>query len=407
MAAFSYKALDASGKQQKGVLDADSARQVRQQLREQGLMPLDIAPAGQSDEKQKAGSVGFSFRRPSLNTADLALITRQMATLVAAGIPLEESLATIAKQSEKARVNGILLAVRSKVLEGYTLADAMAEFPSVFNNLYRSTIQAGESAGFLDLVMEKLADYTEASQASRQKVQMAMIYPAILFFMAIGVVTLLMVFVVPDVVKVFNTQGQTLPWITQVLIATSDFIVNKGWLLFIGIVLFVFAIKSALSKPEIQIKWHRRILSLPLVGRLSRGTNTAQFASTLSILTASGVPLVDALKIAGQVLANHWLRRRVNQATQQVQEGTSLNRALAEGGYFPPMMLHMIASGEQSGELDKMLERIATAQQRDLEGLIAVMLGILEPLMLLLMGVCVFVIVVAILLPIVNLNSIV
>ena len=216
-----------------------------------------------------------------------------------------------------------------------------------------------------------------------------------------------MVFVVPDVVKVFNTQGQTLPWITQVLIATSDFIVNKGWLLFIGIVLFVSAIKSALSKPEIQIKWHRKILSLPLIGRLSRGTNTAQFASTLSILTASGVPLVDALKIAGQVLANHWLRRRVNQATQQVQEGTSLNRALAEGGYFPPMMLHMIASGEQSGELDKMLERIATAQQRDLEGLIAVMLGILEPLMLLLMGVCVFVIVVAILLPIVNLNSIV
>ncbi len=407
MAAFSYKALDASGKQQKGVLDADSARQVRQQLREQGLMPLEIAPAGQSDEKQANGTSGFSFRRPSLNAADLALITRQLATLVAAGIPLEEALGTVAKQSEKARVNGILLAVRSKVLEGYTLADAMAEFPSVFNNLYRSTIAAGESAGFLDLVMEKLADYTEASQASRQKVQMAMIYPAILFFMAIGVVTLLMVFVVPDVVKVFNTQGQTLPWITQVLISTSDFIVNKGWLLFVGILAVFIAIKSALAKPEMQIKWHRQILSLPLIGRLSRGTNTAQFASTLSILTASGVPLVEALKIAGQVLANHWLRRRVNLATQQVQEGTSLNRALAEGGYFPPMMLHMIASGEQSGELDKMLQRIATAQQRDLEGLIAVMLGILEPLMLLLMGVCVFVIVVAILLPIVNLNSIV
>ena len=407
MAAFSYKALDASGKQQKGVLDADSARQVRQQLREQGLMPLEIAPAGQSDEKQASGTSGFSFRRPSLNAADLALITRQLATLVAAGIPLEEALGTVAKQSEKARVNGILLAVRSKVLEGYTLADAMAEFPSVFNNLYRSTIAAGESAGFLDLVMEKLADYTEASQASRQKVQMAMIYPAILFFMAIGVVTLLMVFVVPDVVKVFNTQGQTLPWITQVLISTSDFIVNKGWLLFVGILAVFITIKSALAKPEMQIKWHRQILSLPLIGRLSRGTNTAQFASTLSILTASGVPLVEALKIAGQVLANHWLRRRVNLATQQVQEGTSLNRALAEGGYFPPMMLHMIASGEQSGELDKMLQRIATAQQRDLEGLIAVMLGILEPLMLLLMGVCVFVIVVAILLPIVNLNSIV
>ncbi len=404
MAAFSYTALDAAGKQTKGILDADSARQVRQLLREQSLMPLEIEQAAQSEIKQ---SSAFSFSRPSLNVADLSLITRQMATLVQAGIPLEEALGTVAKQSEKARVNGILLAVRAKVLEGYTLADAMSDFPSVFNDLYRSTIAAGESAGHLDAVMDKLADYTEASQASRQKVQMAMIYPAILFLMAIGVVSLLMVFVVPDVVKVFSTQGQTLPAITRALIATSDFIVNKGWLLVIGLVALFFVIRSALAKPAIKLRWHRLILRLPLIGRLSRGTNTAQFASTLSILTASGVPLVESLKIAGQVLANHWLRQRVSEATQQVQEGTSLNRALSKGGYFPPMMLHMIASGEQSGELDQMLDRTATAQQRDLESLIGVMLGILEPVMLLFMGVCVFVIVVAILLPIVNLNSVV
>lgn len=404
MAAFSYTALDQGGKQQKGVLDADSARQVRQLLREQSLMPLEVSQAAQSEVKDQAGAL--SFRRPSLNTADLALITRQLSTLVQAGIPLEEALGTVAKQSEKARVNGLLLAVRAKVLEGYTLAAAMAEFPSVFNNLYRSTIAAGESAGHLDGVMDKLADYTESSQASRQKVQMAMIYPCILFFMAIGVVTLLMVFVVPDVVKVFSTQGQTLPLITRGLIATSDFIVNKGWLLIIGIGLLVFFIRSAMAKPAIKLAWHRQLLSLPLIGRLSRGTNTAQFASTLSILTASGVPLVEALKIAGQVLANHWLRKQVSESTQQVQEGTSLNRALSKGGYFPPMMLHMIASGEQSGELDQMLSRIAVAQQRDLDSLIGVMLSILEPVMLLLMGVCVFVIVTAILLPIVNLNNI-
>lgn len=404
MAAFSYTALDKGGKQQKGVLDADSARQVRQLLREQSLMPLEVSQAAQSEVKDQAGAL--SFRRPSLNTADLALITRQLSTLVQAGIPLEEALGTVAKQSEKARVNGLLLAVRAKVLEGYTLAAAMAEFPSVFNNLYRSTIAAGESAGHLDGVMDKLADYTESSQASRQKVQMAMIYPCILFFMAIGVVTLLMVFVVPDVVKVFSTQGQTLPLITRGLIATSDFIVNKGWLLIIGIGLLVFFIRSAMAKPAIKLAWHRQLLSLPLIGRLSRGTNTAQFASTLSILTASGVPLVEALKIAGQVLANHWLRKQVSESTQQVQEGTSLNRALSKGGYFPPMMLHMIASGEQSGELDQMLSRIAVAQQRDLDSLIGVMLSILEPVMLLLMGVCVFVIVTAILLPIVNLNNI-
>lgn len=254
--------------------------------------------------------------------------------------------------------------------------------------------------------MDKLADYTESSQASRQKVQMAMIYPAILFFMAIGVVSLLMIFVVPDVVKVFSTQGQTLPLITRGLIATSDFIVNKGWLLVIGIGLLIFFVRSALAKPAIKLAWHRQLLSWPLIGRLVRGTNTAQFASTLSILTASGVPLVESLKIAGQVLANHWLRKQVNESTQQVQEGTSLNRALSKGGYFPPMMLHMIASGEQSGELDQMLNRIAVAQQRDLDSLIGVMLGILEPVMLLIMGVCVFIIVTAILLPIVNLNNI-
>lgn len=405
MAAFSYTAVDRAGKQQKGILDADSARQVRSLLREQALMPLAVAPAAQSENKQSISA--FDFRRPSLNVADLALITRQMATLIQAGIPLEEGLATVAKQSDKARVNGILLAVRAKVLEGYTLADAMADFPSVFNDLYRSTVAAGESAGHLDAVMEKLADYTESSQASRQKIQMAMIYPAILFFMAIGVVGLLMVFVVPDVVKVFSSQGQALPWITRALIATSDFIVNQGLLLVVGIGLLVFAVRSALAKPSVKLAWHRHLLSLPLVGRLSRGTNTAQFASTLSILTASGVPLVESLKIAGQVLANHWLRQHVKDATRQVQEGTSLNRALSKGGYFPPMMLHMIASGEQSGELDQMLDRTATAQQRDLESLIGVMLGILEPVMLLFMGVCVFVIVVAILLPIVNLNSIV
>ena len=406
MAAFTYVALSRDGKQKKGVLDADSARAVRQMLREQSLMPMEVAPAAHSESRNEVSS-GFSFGRPSLKVADLALITRQLATLVQAGIPLEEALGTVAKQSDKARINGILMAVRAKVLEGYTLADALGEFPQAFSDLYRSTVAAGESAGYLDAILEKLADYTESSQASRQKIQMAMIYPAILFCMAIGVVVLLMVFVVPDVVKVFNTQGAALPWITRALIASSDFISSKGWLVVTVLVVFSFVLRGALRRPEMRLSWDRRLLSLPLIGRLVRGTNTAQFASTLSILTASGVPLVEALKIAGQVLENHWLRRQISEATQQVKEGTSLNQALSKDGYFPPIMLHMIASGEQSGELDQMLSRTATAQQRDLEALIGVMLGILEPVMLLFMGVCVFVIVLAILLPIVNLNTIV
>jgi general secretion pathway protein F len=404
LAAFSYIALNKDGKQVKGVMDADSARQVRQFLREKSLLALEVNSLAQRASQSE--KFGFNFFKPSLSVGDLALITRQLATLIQAAIPLEEALETVAKQSNKTAINSILLSVRSKVLEGFTLADAMGEYPSVFNDLYRSTVAAGESAGFLDIVMNKLADYTEASQASRQKIQMAMIYPLILFFIAIGVVSLLMVFVVPDVVKVFSTQGQTLPLVTQLLISTSDFLVNKGWLLLIFVISFFFIIRTMLSKPNIKLSWHKILLSLPLIGRISRGRNTAQFASTLSILTVSGVPLVDSLKIAGQVLQNHWLRLRVNEATQQVQEGSSLNRALSQGNYFPPMMLHMIASGEQSGELDKMLERVSTAQQRDLESLIGIMLGILEPLMLLFMGVCVFVIVVAILLPIINLNSI-
>lgn len=406
MAAFSYTALDATGKQKKGVIDADSARQVRQLLREQALTPLTVDLAAQSESKSSS-AFNLDFSRPSLNTADLALITRQLSTLVQASIPLEEALNTVARQSEKSRINGVLSAVRAKVLEGHTLADAMSDFPSVFSNLYRSTVAAGESAGHLDAVLDKLAEYTESSQATRDKVKMAMIYPAILLFVALSVVTMLMVKVVPDVVKVFSSQGAELPTITRAMITTSDFIVNHG--LITAVVLFglFMLFRAALTKPDFRLAWDRQLLHLPLIGRLSRGTNTAQFASTLSILTASGVPLVEALKIAGQVLANTWLRKCVLEATQQVQEGTSLNRALAKGGYFPPMMLHMIASGEQSGELDQMLTRTSTAQQRDLESLIGVMLGIIEPVMLLLMGGAVFVIVLAILLPIVNLNDVV
>ena len=407
MAAFSYAALDTTGKQQKGILEGDSARQVRQLLRDQGLMPLEVEPTAQKEGEAGTQGASFSLFGPSLSAGDLALITRQLSTLVQAAIPLEEALAAVAKQSDKARVNGIMSAVRAKVMEGHTLAGSLGEFPRVFPDLYRSTVAAGESAGHLDAVLDNLADYTESSQAARQKVQMALIYPAILLLMAVSVVGLLMVFVVPDVVKVFTGQGQELPWITQALINTSDVIVNQGWLIVLGFIALVVLARSALSRPAFRLSWHTQLLRMPLIGRIVRGTNTAQFASTLSILASSGVPLVEALRIAGAVLGNERLKKNVQRAEQQVREGASLNRALAQGGYFPPMMLHMIASGEQSGELDQMLKRTADSQQRDLEALIGTLLGVLEPLMLLFMGGCVFVIVIAIMLPIINLNSII
>lgn len=402
MAAFSYTALDTSGKNIKGVVEADSARLARQSLRDQGLMPLNIDLASQAVE---SGSSGFSFSKPGLSVSELALITRQLATLVQASIPLEEALATVAKQAEKAKIRGILMSVRTKVLEGYTLAAAMGDFPNAFSELYRATVEAGESAGHLDGVLERLADYAESSQESRQKVQMAMIYPSILLVMAIAVVVGLMVFVVPDIVKVFTTQGGELPGITRAMISISDFINTRGWLLLAMMVGAYFFFRTLLRNPASEQAWHRMLLGLPLIGRFAVGSNTAQFTSTLSILTRSGVPLVEALKIGSRVLQNKWLRMQLTDATQQVQEGTSLHKALEQSGYFPPMMLHMIASGEKSGELDEMLDRTAKAQQRDLDSMIAVMLGILEPLMLMIMGVCVFVIVLAILLPIVELNS--
>lgn len=403
MAAFSYAALDISGKEQRGVLEADSSRQVRQMLRDRGLAPLRIEPA------VKAGGArrGLRLSGPSLGVAELSLITRQLATLLQAAMPLEEALGAVSRQSEKAKVTKLLLSVRSKVMEGHSLAGSMAEFPAAFPTLYRATVSAGEHSGHLDLVLAKLADYSENAHASRQKVMLALLYPSLLLLVAIGIVAGLMAFVVPKVVDVITGQGAELPLLTRGLIALSHFVTNWGLLALVGIALGVFAWRSALRNEAFQLQVHRRLLRLPLIGRLARGSNSARFASTLSILTTSGVPLVDALGIAAAVLSNKWLQQAVVTATQQVKEGSSLHRALEACGYFPPMMIHMIASGEASGELGNMLERVATSQQREFDTIVATVLGIFEPVMLLVMGGAVLLIVIAILEPIFSLNQLV
>ncbi len=408
MAAFTFAALDTSGKEQRGVLEADSSRQVRQLLRDRGLAPLRIEPALKSTaQRTRVGTSGISIGGPSLRVAELALITRQLATLLQAAMPLEEALSAVSRQSEKQKVANIVLSVRSKVLEGHSLANSMAEFPAAFPSLYRATIAAGEHSGHLDLVLGKLADYSENAHASRQKVQLALLYPSLLLIVAIGIVAGLMTFVVPKVVDVIVGQGQELPLLTRGLIALSHFVVHWGWLALIGIVFAAFAVRSALRSEALRLRWHRRLLHLPLLGRLSRGSNSARFASTLSILTSSGVPLVEALGIGGAVLSNEWLKNAVAVATQQVKEGSALNRALEQCGYFPPMMISMIASGEMSGSLDTMLERVAASQQREFDNIIATILGIFEPMMLLVMGAAVLLIVIAILQPIFALNQLV
>ncbi len=402
MAAFEYLVLDAQGRQQKGTLEADSPRQARQLLREKQLTPLQVTQA----KARESHSHPLSFGQ-GLAASDLALITRQLATLVQAALPIEEALRAAAAQTRTPKIKSMLLAVRARVLEGHSLAASLKEYPDAFPDLYRATVAAGEHAGHLALVLEQLADYTEQRQQSRQKIQLALLYPLILMVAALTIVGFLLGYVVPDVVKVFVNTGQELPALTRGLIATSDVVKSWGWLMVLSGAGAVLGLRLALRDEALQRRWHAFILRIPLVGRLARATNTARFASTLAILSKSGVPLVEALAIAAAVIANLRIRDKVMVAAQAVREGSSLTRALDASGEFPPMMLHMIASGEKSGELDQMLARTARNQENDLAAQVALLVGLFEPFMLVFMGAVVLVIVLAILLPILSLNQLV
>ncbi|KIL03310.1 GspF family T2SS innner membrane protein variant XcpS [Pseudomonas sp. S5(2021)] len=403
MAAFEYLALDPRGRQQKGLIEADSPRQARQLLRDKQWAPLEVKPARAREDSTRPG---LNFGR-GLSARDLALLTRQLATLVQAALPIEEALRATAAQSSSAKIKSMLLAVRARVMEGHSLAAALREYPSAFPELYRATVAAGEHAGHLGLVLDQLADYTDQRQQSRQKIQLALLYPVILLVASLAIVSLLLGYVVPDVVKVFVNTGQELPALTRGLIAASNLVKSWGWLIVLVLVAGVLGLRAALRDTAFRRRWDALLLRLPLVGRLSRATNTARFASTLAILTRSGVPLVEALSIAAAVIANLRIRERVVEAAQKVREGTSLTRALEATGEFPPMMLHMIASGEKSGELDQMLARTARNQENDLAAQIALLVGLFEPFMLVFMGAVVLVIVLAILMPILSLNQLV
>ena len=406
MTAYRYQALNAAGKLIKGVLEGDSERQVRSQLRGQDMRPVEVAEANSTAESGKPGwDLSLYFSRVSVG--DLALITRQLATLVEANLPLDEALQAAAEQSRSSRIKGMLLQVRSRVAEGHTLAYAMTEFPSVFNEMYRAMVNAGEHAGYLGPVLQQLADYTEQRQYTGQKLKMAMIYPFILVGVAIAVVLLLLIFVVPELVGIFAHSNRELPALTRGLIATSDFFQQYGLWLVLGVFALFFIMRRLLRDPGRKKRWHNLLLRIPGVSRVLISMDTARFASTLSILMASGVPLLESLRIAGQVLTNLVLREDSEAVSEHVQEGASLNRALRESGRFPPMMVHMVASGEASGELETMLERSATNQERELEMTLGTLMSLFEPLMVVFMGGMVLTIVLAILLPIFDLNTMV
>ena len=405
MPAFRYRALNPGGKLVRGVLEADSERQVRSQLRTQKLRPVEVQAAARAEAANS--NISRRLLPTRLSTAELSLMTRQLATLVQSNLPLADCLQAAADQTRKAHSKAMLLQVRSRVSEGHTLAYALAEYPQVFNEMYRAMVAAGEHAGFLGPVLERLADYAEQRQHSTQKLRMAMIYPFILLGVAAAVIVALMVFVVPELIGIFAQSNKELPTLTKILIAASDFLQAYTLWLLIGLGAALFAFRRLLREPRRRRRWHALLLRLPGVSGLLIALDTARFASTLSILMASGVPLLEALRIAGQVLQNLVLRDESEAVALQVAEGSSLSKALDRAGHFPPLMVHMVASGESSGALESMLERSAQNQERELEMTLGTVLGLFEPLMVVIMGGLVLLIVLAILLPIFDLNTMV
>ena len=403
MPGYQYTAYDIDGREQRGVLESDSPRLARAQLRDQGLFPLNVTlieAANDTGIKDKS-------RRIKLNTDDLARITRQLSTLLGAGLTIEQTFNALIEQAETESERQLLARLRGAVLEGQSLGGALAAYPDTFSDLYRTLISAGEASGKLPEVLARLADHVESQQAIRQKFVVAMIYPAIVMLVCALVVTGLMIYVVPQVVGVFESTKQTLPWITRALLGFSRFLQATG-VVWIALVMIGFLVaRSALKKESLRRKWHAWLLTLPIVGRLIRAQQSSQLAATLSILVGSGIPVLNALNAGVGVVSNLPMRDAIERATNAVREGAGLSQSLAQSKQFPPVMVHLIASGEASGRLPQTLATAAYQQQRDLEMRTSAIAATVEPVMILVMGVVVLLIVLAVLLPIFELNQLV
>ncbi len=403
MGAFEFVALDKSGKESKGLLEGDTPRHVRQILRERHLLPVTVTEVAKKESRRQSN---FSIRR-GMSASELALLTRQLATLSQAGLPLEEALLAVSQQNENPRTQSTLLGVRSRVMEGHSLADGLADFPQAFPELYRATVAAGEQSGHLDAVLERLAEFTETRQVLQQQIRNALIYPIALVVTAVAIISFMLAYVVPKVVYIFENYDQQLPLLTRIMIGASDFIRDYWIALIIGIIATVYGIRQLLKKEGPKRKFHHLLLRLPVVSKLTRGINTARFTQTLSILAGSGVPILESLRIAAQVVVNVPMREAVEEASLRIREGAMISHSLAASRLFPPMTTHLISSGEASGRLEEMLHRAATNQEREVDGLIATLLGIMQPLLVIVMAAIVLMIVLAILLPIFEINTLI
>lgn len=401
MAAFNYQALDAEGRQVGGVLEADTSRMARSLLRDQQLFPLEVTAVGRTGATQTT----TARLQRSIPSSALSLLTRQWAMLLDAGLTIEQALTALIEQSEHDGTRQILAGVRAEVLAGHTLHMAISQFATTFPPIYRAVVNAGEKSGELAILLLRLADHLEAWQATRQKVLQALLYPLIVTIVAVLVIIGLVTYVVPQIVEVFKQGKQALPFLTRALIFISDFLRNNGWWLLPLTIATPLVIRHALhTHADLQRRWHQRLLTLPLIGRHLRTLDSARLASTLAIMVNSGVPLLTALETAKAVLANQILRSGLDQAIARVREGSPLHRALGAEKLFPPILIHMIASGEASGTLGRMLERAATQQQAELDRRTAIVLSLFEPLLILVMGGIVLLIVLAVLMPIIEIN---
>jgi general secretion pathway protein F len=401
MAVFEYQALDVRGRRKKGTLEADSSRQVRLQLKEKGLTPVEIQLAPRRDKHPISTPL---FQR-GVRAIDLALITRQLATLLHSGMPIEACLQAVGEQTEKATIRRVITAIRSKVTEGYTLGESLAEHPAIFDGLYRSMVVAGERSGHLDLILDRLATYTEHRQKMQSKLLQALLYPLILLVVALSVIAFLVSSVVPKLIEQFVHMGQKLPSSTQALMSISEFTQQWGVVLALAFVVVFMVFKRLMRRADFAFKIHQYLLFSPLLGNVIKGLNTSRFARTLAMCSSSNIPILEGMMVARDVVSNLYMKQHVARAAESVREGLSLRKSLQNTGLFPPMMLHMIASGEQSGELEKMLISAADNQDDQFESTVNIALGLFTPLLIALMAGVVLFIVMATLMPILEMNN--
>ncbi|WP_233834832.1 type II secretion system inner membrane protein GspF [Paraburkholderia sp. ZP32-5] len=404
MSAFRYEAIDPAGKTLRGVLEADSARAGRGQLRAQGLTPMvvELAASRLNGERSQRLALGRK-----LSQREQAILTRQLASLLIAGLPLDETLSVLSEQAERDYVRELTASIRGEVVGGHSFANALAQHPRDFPDIYRALVAAGEHTGKLGLVLSRLADYIEQSNGLRQKIVLAFTYPIVVTFIALGIVTFLLSYVVPQVANVFTSTKQQLPFLTVMMLALSDYVRHWWWATLIAIGALVYLVRSVLKQPGPRLAFDTWILTTPLAGRLVRGYNTVRFASTLGILTAAGVPILRALQAAGETLSNRAMLGKVEDAIVRVREGSALSRALGNTKTFPPVLVHLIRSGEATGDVTTMLDRASEGESRELERRTMFLTSLLEPLLILAMGGIVLVIVLAVMMPIIDLNNMV